>query len=121
MSDYHILKQTLDKKRVTVAFHFTVPPASENEAAVLYTTIAAKIEDHTSAVPNHETDFATEYSDMQAGSVIERVEAVQLSSINLTPVQKRDEIAARHATLQTETFDKLAVEWEWYDYNADVT
>jgi hypothetical protein len=127
MSNYHILKQKENKLLIKVVFHFTVPPAAVNEAGILYTEIVKKCEDLTSILSGFALDFPTEYQDMQDGKVIEREKTILFSSGTLTPAQKLDEIINGNAewegynTFKANLFDDLAIIWEWYGKNGDVT
>lgn len=120
MSEYHILEQSQDEKTIRVVYHFPVSAVAENAASITYRDIVQKCCDLTSQLPNFETEFAQEYADMQAGTVIERVAVVRFSSIGLTPAEKRAEIEAQYEIERVAEFDRLQIEWEWYGYNADV-
>ena len=109
-----------EAKAIQVVYHFPVAAAAENAANILYRDIVKLCCDLTSQIPNLETDFPVEYASMQNGAVIERRRTVRFSSINLTPAQKRAEIEAQYTPFQTEVFDQLQTEWEWYGYNNDV-
>ena len=121
MSDYHVIEQAQDKKTIRVVYHFPIPAAAQNAAGIDYRSIVQKCCDLTSQLPNFETEFASEYTDMQIGAVIERVVVMRFSSINLTPAEKRAEIEAQYEPERVAEFDRLQIEWEWYGYSNDVT
>jgi hypothetical protein len=127
MSHYHILSQKDNKRLIKVVFHIAVPPASTNEAGVLYTEVVKKCEDLNSILPGFATDFPVEYQDMQDGKVIERQKTILFSSDALSPAQKLDEIINGNAswegynTFKTNLLNDLAVVWEWYGKNGDIT
>ena len=127
MADYHILEQQSSKDHIRVVFHFDVPPAATNEANVLYTDIVKAREDLNSVLPNLQTDFPQEFSDMQDGKRIERDITIQLSANDLTPAQKRAEIENGNAlywegynVYKTKLFAELQVKWEWYGFADDI-
>ena len=126
MSDYHILEQTTDKNHIRVVFHFEVPLAVKNEADILYTEIVKMSEDLNSVLPNLQTDFPQEYSDMQDGKRVERDKTIQLSTNELTPAQKKAEIENGNIywdgynAYKTKLFDELQTKWEWYGFDANM-
>ena len=120
MSNYHILSQADDKKTINVVFHYPVPPTAKNAANILYTDIVKRCCDLTSQIPNHQTDFAQEYADMQDGKVIERQLNIRFSSLGLTAAQKKAEIEAAFTPNKDAEFARLATEWEWYGFSGNV-
>jgi hypothetical protein len=78
-------------------------------------------------LPGFATDFPVEYQDMQDGKVIERQKTILFSSDALSPAQKLDEIINGNAswegynTFKTNLLNDLAVVWEWYGKNGDIT
>jgi hypothetical protein len=127
MSDYHILEQKDNKRLIKVVFHLTVPAASTNESGILYTEIVKRCEDLNSILPGFATDFPTEYQNMQDGKVIERQKTIEFSSDDLIPSQKLNEIIngnigwEGYASFKTNVLNALAIVWEWYGENGNVS
>lgn len=121
MSQYHVLEQSQDKKTIRVVFHFPVNQSATNAASILYTDIVKKCCDLTSILPNFETEFSTEYNQMQNGLLIERLVVIRFSSTSLTAGEKRDEIEARWEPERVSEFAALQTEWEWYGYSRDIS
>lgn len=127
MSDYHVLEQTEDKNNIRVIFHFSIPTSATNEADVLYTDIVKVSEDLNSVLPNFETNFPTEYQDMQDGKRIERDISIKLSANDLTPAQKKSEIENGNLywdgydAYKTKLLALLQIAWEWYGHNQDIS
>jgi len=127
MADYHILEQDKSKDNIRVVFHFSVPTAATNEAAILYTDIVKISEGLNSQIVNLQTEFPQEYQDMQDGKRIERDISIRLSTNDLTPAQKKSEIENGNAlywegynAYKTKLFNELIIKWEWYGFTADI-
>lgn len=127
MSNYHILSQSNDRWSIQLVDHYTVPAVAQNSVGILYTDIVKKCCDLTSQLPNHQTEFATEYQNMQDGKVIERAINFRFSSSDLTAAQKKAEIEngtvsgeLGYIARKAKELARLAIEWEWYGYSGNV-
>ena len=134
MSNYHILIQSEDKKTITMALHYTVPVASQNEVGYLHRDLVAMVRkvfvmnpatgllvggNIESRVPYLADDFAAEYAKLQTGEVIEEIVTHRFSILGLTPLEKKAEIDAVWTAKQAETFAKLQAQLEFYHYDGD--
>lgn len=103
MSNYHVLLTAEKLTWAQVVFHLPVPDELNNDSTNYRTAVyewqgGGTI---TSAVPNLETEFASEYADLQTGTILEVVKKVEFSSADLTNLQKRGEIDAKYTDLAT--------------------
>jgi len=133
MSNYHILIQSEDKKTITMALHYTVPVASQNEVGYLHRDLIAMVRkvfitnpstglvvgSIESRVPYLADDFAAEYAQLQTGEVIEEITTYRFSILGMTPIEKKAEIDAVWTVKQAETFAKLQAQLEFYHYDGD--
>ena len=114
----------IDGKTVKVVFHCQLSAGEQawtNEAGKTSVWCILRSKDLSSQLPEFETDFATEYADMQAGKVLEKQETINFLSINLTAAQKKARIEAEYAGWREGMIADLIKEFEWYGYNNDVT
>jgi len=124
MSNYHILKSNIHLSIVDVAFHIPVP--DENNSAGVSLRLAVKYKyqhnktDNFSSVPNLETDFPTEYSNIQNGVIFEKFESYQFSNANLTLPQKRSEIDNKYTEYTTSIVDDLRKTLKYYRLDRNV-
>jgi len=125
MSNYHILTQSEDKKTITMALHYVVPIATENEVGYLHRDLIAIIRKDPvtgnveSRIPYLADDFAAEYAQLQTGEVIEEITTYRFSILGMTPIEKKAEIDAVWTVKQAETFAKLQAQLEFYHYDGD--
>ena len=124
MSNYHLLAMTSKEHKVRVAFHIVVP--DEDNSAIptnvnLRTCVSQYLADRekVSEVPWLETDFATEYAQLQSGAVYEKVEVIEFDA-DFTLVQKRNVIDARYTTLSGNIPDVIRARFKFWGSNRDV-
>ena len=124
MSNYHVLNTHKKLKNANTIFHIQIPDEnnSANPAHNLRTCVheyqgGGTIE---SSVPNLDTEFSSEYSDLQTGALYEWNETVIFSNANLTNSQKRDEIDARYTELSTTVVDYFRKILKYWGMNRDV-
>ena len=119
MSDYHILEISTKGsiQKINVVFHIPIP-ATDNEAGVAYRD-AFKSAASASAVPNHETDFATEYAAILNGEVYEHQQRVKVNLAD-TLVQKRDKVDARYTALQSAILTKAQLRFSYWGMDRDI-
>ena len=123
MSEYHVLESALDGKTIHAVFHCQLSAgeqAWENEAGETSVWCILRSKDLSSQLPNFQTDFPTEYTDMQAGKVLEKLETIRFSSIGLTAAQKKAEIESKYSAWRSGMISDLQKEFEWYGYDNDV-
>jgi hypothetical protein len=120
MSDYHILRQSDDKKTLQVVFHIALSELL-NAANVSYrTALVEYLGTITSMVPNHATDFSADEALLQSGALYEYVERVGMSTLALSNAEKRAEVEARFAEVETDELANIQVILEWWGYDNDV-
>lgn len=123
MSEYHILESALDGKTIKVVFHCQLSAGEQdwtNEAGQTSVWCILRSKDLSSQLPEFQADFPQEYTDMNAGKVLEKLETVRFSSINLTAAQKKAEIEAKYVGWRAGMVSDLTKEFEWYGYDNDV-
>jgi hypothetical protein len=121
MSDYHVLQTNRKKDKATVAFH--IPIASGiNAAGVNYQTALTEFEPFgttDSAVPNHDTNFASENTELVSGSMYERVETVEFDA-NANNAAKQAVIETRFTQLSGTVPGQLQDVLKFWGLNDDV-
>ncbi|MHA2068615.1 MAG: hypothetical protein ACXABY_29990 [Candidatus Thorarchaeota archaeon] len=137
MSDYHILTQAVDPiNSATVVFHYQVPAVGNNSAGIQWQNavkmnLFGKDGSGTeisvfSVLPRyHVTNYpggisSAEETLIVGGEVVEEIQSVRFSSVNLTPAQRRAEIEAAHTAWAAALEAKLMVELDWIGYRGDV-
>lgn len=121
MSNYHVL-QTTKKDRAQIAFHIAVPNEVNASGVNLQTAASQFIANNplVSNVPWLETDFSSEYAQIEGGQVYEHYALIEYDA-NLTNVQKLSNMDDKYnsliPTIQNEIRDKLA----FWGLNRDVT
>ena len=122
MSEYHILEQAGDEKTIKVIFHCVLSAGEQawtNDAAKTSVWCILRSKDLSSQLPSFQTDFPAEYTDMQAGKVLEESQSVRFSSINLTAAQKKAEIETAYTAWRAQTIADMQNEFQWYGYDDD--
>jgi hypothetical protein len=121
MSDYHILRANIDLRTIDVVFHIPIPD-TDNFAGVSFREALVRdqggADNIVSVLP--ELVGTQEETDLKAGALLEYTETFRFSSINLTNVQRRNEVANRFTTLTTDKVDEIHVTHNFYGYHADV-
>lgn len=126
MSDYHILAQSIDKKTIQVALHYTIPANSQNKVSKYHRDLIVIVRKDQatgmveSQVPYLADEFATELAQLRSGEKLEEIISYRFSSLNLSVAEKRAEIEALWSARQTEIFDELQKQLEYYHYDNDI-
>ena len=124
MSNYHILTQEIqneNKRAAQVVFHIPVPGAGTNEAGISWRDAVVKEQGGAANIESILPDITTqEDSDMKAGALIERVDTVRFSTVNLTNVQRKAEIENYYSELKASLVAEKQLTLEWIGYAADV-
>lgn len=121
MSDFHILTQDKLKKNASVIFHIPVP-GTNNSAGITWQQAVVRDLGGANNISSALIDIdAAEESDLKAGLIIEKVEPVKFSSINLTNPQRLAEIEARFTELMTELIAEKQITLDFIGYSGDVT
>lgn len=136
MSDYHILRQSTNKKNVQVVFHIPVPSQGSNEAGISWQN-AVRIDlfrkDEAgneiapfSVLPTyHPQNYpagieSAEETQISVGEIVELVKTVNFSSINLTDAQRLAEIEADFTATKTDLIAEKQIELAWTGKRDDV-
>jgi len=123
MSEYHILESAIDGKTIKVVFHCQLSAGEQawtNDAGKTSLWCIVRSKDLSSQLPDFQTDFPFEYADMQLGKVLEKMETIRFSSINLTAAQKKSEIEAFYSGWRSGIISDMQIGFEWYGYDNDV-
>lgn len=123
MSNYHILEMTSKEHKVKVAFHIVVPDEDNSAtptAVNLQDAVGQYLTGTVTVVPWLETDFATEYAQIESGEVYEKVEIVEFDA-NLTNLEKRGIIDTRYTALAGSIPDIIRARFKFWGSNRDVT
>ena len=122
MSDFHILKTGNKLDKATVAFHIAIP--DENNSATPVVNLRTALSDQINAgavsqVPWLETDFASEYAQIQSGEIFEHVEVVTFSG-NAIDADKVLAMDNKHAELEISIVEKVRNQLKFWGHNRDV-
>ena len=126
MSDYHILAQSIDKKTIQVALHYTIPANSQNKVSKYHRDLIVIVRKDQatgmveSQVPYLADEFATELAQLRSGEKLEEIISYRFSSLNLSAAEKKAEIEAVWSARQAEIFDELQKQLEYYHYDNDI-
>jgi hypothetical protein len=121
MSDYHIMLQTWNKKKLQVVFHIPLPDILNNAGFSYRTALKQSLETSgtiTSIYPNTSSDELTK---IQNGEVYEVVEYVSFSSTILTPAQKASEIDNYFNNFKNKILELKKLGLEWWGLDRDIT
>ena len=126
MSDYHVLEQSKNKNTVNVVFHIPVPETGTNQAELQWRdAIVLSLGGSgniVSVLPGISTEEDTQ---LKAGALIEVSENVRFSSVNISNVQKKDQIEARFKELndienKDSVLSEKQIKLAWIGYAGDV-
>ncbi len=122
MSTYHIRAQDKKGKTVDVVYHIPVPAAGTNQAGVSWRTAVVSEAGGSSAINSviPVVVGTAEETSMKSGAIIEQVETVRFSSINLSNAQKQAEIEAKYTALSSELISEKQQTLAWMDFEGDV-
>lgn len=120
MADYHIQTQTEDQKTAKVIFHFPTPNGN-NDASISWQNAWLRSNNGvvTTVLADAYIDPA-EKTNIEAGSVIEHVDVVRFSSLNLTNAERRTEIENKYNTVKSEYYARLQVELTFIGFEGTV-
>jgi hypothetical protein len=117
MSNYHVLNMNRKRSQATVVYHIPIPdednkaentagdnPHSYRTCLVEWLTRGGQA--ITTKVPNLETEFASEWADIQAGAIYEFEETNGLNA-NFTDAERFNKWNDRYTTLATREFNRL--------------
>lgn len=116
MADYYTLQMADKQDEISVAFHVVLPDTTNFVSFSYRTALSQYLTDTVSRVPYL---VQTEQDKLDSGELIEIVETVKFDG-NLTLVQKRDIIDARHATLSSEQITKYQNILEFWGLGRDI-
>jgi hypothetical protein len=107
MSNYHVLNMNRKKTTATVAYHIPIPDEDNNAQPTPHKLRDVIIEQLTQGnasittqVPNLETEFATEWADIQSGAIYEYVETKGVNG-NFNDSERFDKWNDRYDDLAT--------------------
>jgi hypothetical protein len=107
MSNYHVLNMNRKKTDATIAYHIQIPDENNHAEPTPHNLRDALVEQLTQGgatisteVPNLDTEFATEWADIQSGAVYEYVETRGLNG-NYSDNERFDNWNDRYDTLVT--------------------
>ena len=121
MSNYHVL-QTTKKDRAQIAFHIAVPNENNDVNKNLQTAIMQSIsqESTLTQVPWLETDFASEYLQIQNGEIYEHAVSVQYDG-NLSNATKQSIMDDKYTSLIPIVQNEIRARFKFWGLNRDVT
>lgn len=120
MSDWHALTGHVKKQEINVVFHIPIP-ATNNAVDVGYRLAISKQEPFTaSVIPCLETDFASEFAQLQVAEKYEYVETVRYDG-NLSNAAKIAIIDARYTALVSIIQARLQNRYVYWGKNQDVS
>jgi len=121
MSNYHILTQEKKKRSIRVVFHIPVPAAGTNEAGISWRDAVVLEQGGSVNIVSVLPDITQqEISDLKAGELIEKLETVRFSTINLTNVQRKEEIETLFNQTKASLIAEKQIALEWIGYEAGV-
>lgn len=121
MSDYHILTQEDKKRTVSVVFHIPVPAVGTNEAGLSWRQAVVEELGGSSVIVSILPGISVaEDTQLKAGEIIEKVETVRFTSVNLTKAQRKIEIEAYFNELKTDLIAEKQTTLEWIGYEGTV-
>lgn len=112
MSDIHVREKDQKSRTVNCVFHFTVP-ATNNAVGIPWNEVINKAKMPTPLMADNDT---TENDNIAAGSILEILETVRFSSINLTQAERVAEIQAAYSERKDEVFIELANELDYFGH-----
>jgi hypothetical protein len=120
MSNYHVLFQDPDKKRVQVIFHVPVPPTGVNGAGIGWQS-AVLLERQFSGqmgksiLPNISSG---ELALIDNGSLLEIQDYVQFTSTNLTDSQRNAQVLASYSSMSNVALSQKQITLNFMGYNS---
>ena len=118
MSGIHILTQDKIQNTVNAVFHIPVP-ATLNEAGISWQVAVVMEAKGNITSTLHDID-PDELALLQSGALIEKVEIVRFSSVNLTNGQREQEVKDRYTTLSPELIAEKAITLAFMGYETEV-
>ncbi len=121
MSNYHVL-QTQKADRALIAFHISVPDENNDVSVNLQTVIMQSISQEAilTQVPWLETDFASEYAQIQNGEIYEHTISVQYDG-NLSNAAKQSIMDDKYTSLIPIVQNEIRARFKFWGLNRDVT
>lgn len=121
MGDYHILTQDDKKRTISAVFHILVPIAGTNEAGLTWwQAVVGELGGSAAIVSVLPGISVAEDTQLKAGKIIEKVETVRFTSVNLTKGQRKAEIEAYFNELKTDLIAEKQIILEWMGYEGMV-
>jgi len=114
MSNIHILQKDTKDKIVNCIFHIDVPD-TDNAVGTNWRTAVQR---YLNPEPQMSYNNSTENAKITAGEILEVVETVRFSSINLTNAQRLAEIEIAYNTRKTELLQELQAKLDFFGKEA---
>lgn len=121
MADIHILKQDIDIKTAQCVFHVPIPTGT-NSAGVAWRDAVVADQGGSDAITSVlSTIDQTELTQLKAGALVEFVQTVRFSSINLTNAQRLQQIKDEYNETKTEFVANKQIELAFFGWSGAAT
>lgn len=120
MSDYHIRDIATDWKTINLVFHVPIPTGNNTVGVAWRTALVAYLggaDAITSVMPDIP---AADLTAMKAGELFENAATYRFTSINLTDLQRLNEVEAEYTRVKTSYINTLQVALKYYGKSGDV-
>ena len=121
MSSYHIREIAEDIKTVNVVFHIPVPVGNNAVGLAWQTALVMHLggaDQITSKLP--EVVGTAEETNMKAGAILEKLEIVRFSSLNLTNAERLVEVITAYTNTKNSELLKLQITLNFFGKIGDV-
>lgn len=120
MSDYHIREINIDVKGVKVVFHIPIE-SSNNNAGVNWQDAIVLSHGGQDNIHSSMSDISIdEEIEIKAGSIHEIVKTVIFSSIDLTDIQRLEEIKAAYHIIKNDYIAEKKLTLKFYGKSGDI-
>ncbi len=119
MSDYHGLKQKLDKTEWSTVFHYTVPSGTNYSSITYVECVRRDKSPEDSIVPNLLVDDATEHAKVLAGEVYEDAQ-LMIFEEGASNAEKLAATEARWTEMEANFQANVPIAYKFYGAAGDV-